>query len=294
MNKVINLKPVNNTNSNNIESLFEINKQLIASKSKKYPVDFSSKSFEYIVNFLLSKGPQSYGKKFESILANWMNFQEVNSRYGIGDLERNNSFFEVKFSMLTGDQKQFNFNQIRNWEDTSGYILIGLDLREYYSSPVRDINNAKFYIFLLTKSEMSYELQSVGQNSHGNAEINKENKHVSKSIKLKCDSSNDTFRYFFKKYLVSEELFFDNSVINRNNIPCVKKFDKVTIKEIYNSQKDIEEELDNLIERQVFLNNLLEEQKYNNLLKYLLERVLLPEIDLNLDYLSEFEEKLVA
>lgn len=277
-----------------IKQLKELNKKLIAAKAKKYPDNFSNLSFEEIVNVLYSKGPQSYGKKFESILANWMNFQEVNSLYGMGDLERNNSFFEVKFSMLTGNQKQFNFNQIRNWENISGYLLIGLDLRDYFSLPNSTINDIKFYIFLLTKSEMSYELHSVGQNSHGNATINQENKYVSKSIKLKCDSKNDTFKYFFKKYLVSEELFFEDKIIKSNTIPCLSKFDKIKIKDIYSSQQDIDEELNNLIERQEFLINLLKDQKYNNLIKYLLEKVLLPEIDLNLDFLSEFEDKLIA
>ena len=258
------------------------------------------KNYIYYANIIFNTKDFVFNTDHKQDEANKVDFHsvllhEMGHVFGLKHSDDNDSVMQSELGFnKKRELTNYDIFQIRNWEDTSGYILIGLDLREYYSSPVRDINNAKFYIFLLTKSEMSYELQNIGQNSHGNAEINKENKHVSKSIKLKCDSSNDTFRYFFKKYLVSEELFFDNSVINRNNIPCVKKFDKVTIKEIYNSQKDIEEELDNLIERQVFLNNLLEEQKYNNLLKYLLERVLLPEIDLNLEYLSEFEKKLVT
>lgn len=162
-------------------------------KIRKTCVEFFDKNYlNYDFNRLVLESlnyliPQSWGTKIQNWLCNKLNFSNVNSGINKGDLfdKENNLYYELKTSMLNDFKDGLNFNvkNIRIWQDIDFYLCLFID--------VRDVENIKPMLFILSKQEMINEMKILKANStNGTKEANKENVFIDKSFSIKVNSEN--------------------------------------------------------------------------------------------------------
>lgn len=140
--------------------------------------------------------PQSWGTKIQNYICNKLKFKNVCAGKNKGDLfdEENNIYYELKTSMLNDFKESLNFNvkNIRLWQDVDFYLCLFID--------VRDIDNIKHNLFILSKEDMINEVELLKANpTNGTKEANINNSNIDLSFSIKVNSSN--YKRWVEKYL---------------------------------------------------------------------------------------------
>ncbi len=111
------------------------------------------------------------------------------AKHDKGDyIDVNGKFFELKTS-ATNANGVINIDQVRIWQSVDYYVVVYWNLEEPEKS--------KKYV--LTKEQMTEEVEKLGSASHGTKSANKQNQNIEYSIHLSIDNEWD------KKYKVKFE-----------------------------------------------------------------------------------------
>lgn len=179
-------------NDNIFEELNKLKEFL--SDNKDYGTEKSFPEKEFIKNLSILN-PQSYGSRIERRVKNKLGeaCKKIKSSENRGDLYFEDKFIEVKSSIITKQNNFLNLVQIRLYQDLDYYLCCAFDLRE--------LNDYKSYLFLLTHDEMIEEMKKVSStNAHGTLESLENNENIELRYSLLIDETNDVFKRWTNKY----------------------------------------------------------------------------------------------
>lgn len=146
-----------------------------------------------------SQNVQSKAPLSEKFIANKMDWKRVKASEGRGDFldssENGYGYIELKNS-FTNKEEKLNLRQIRLWQDVDYYLCIYIDEENLENSSV----------FLLTKEQMTKEVENMGGYTHGTVEANKDNKNKEYSITLPVKKEKNEHTVRWNNEYSSEEL----------------------------------------------------------------------------------------
>ena len=137
--------------------------------------------------------PQSYGSRIERRIIRDSQNTKVNSSLGRGDMvSGGDSYYEIKNSIVTDANNALNIVQVRLWQDIDYYLCIAYDLR--------DLDNFKSYIFLLTHDEMKEQCRYQANAAHGTNDANVDNTNVEMRFSIPIDENNKVFNFWMENF----------------------------------------------------------------------------------------------
>ena len=149
--------------------------------------------YDFFIKKMMCLTPQSYGARIQNYIAEKFNLQKVIQAKGKGDWKNSmQQHYEVKVSIITGNNDSLNVVQIRPWQEISGYYLVAIDTR---TSPF------KSFVFHLSKNEMSIECEKLASSAHGTKSANSNNENVELRFSVKISETDPTFIGWCSKYL---------------------------------------------------------------------------------------------
>lgn len=190
---MINKKNKFKLTNDNLEKIRKFHKISGELKKEISETNFLESDYDFSKIFLAFSvlSPQQWGPRIERVLIDKLGFKKV-SQKGRGDAfdEKNNTYFEIKCSIITVTNGSFNLVQIRNWEKLSGYYVSVLNLLE----------NGKIYNFYLSKIDMEDEINLIGSSAHGDKKTASRNINHEKRMSIKFDKNNKHFKRWLEKY----------------------------------------------------------------------------------------------
>jgi hypothetical protein len=158
--------------------------------NKDFGFDMPIKEFIQHMSML---NPQSYGSRIERRIIRDSQNYKVPASLGRGDMKSaGESYYEIKNSIVTDANNGLNLVQIRLWQDVDYYLCIAYD--------IRDIENFKSYIFLLTHDEMVEQCKYQANAAHGTTKANIDNTNVEMRFSIPIDENNKVFQYWMKHF----------------------------------------------------------------------------------------------
>ena len=192
---------------------------LVAEMHKNKEFGFNMPLKEFIKHMSLLN-PQSYGSRIENRIIRDSQNKKVPSAIGRGDMvSEGGSYYEIKNSIITEANNSLNIVQVRLWQKVDYYLCIAYDLR--------DLENFKSYIFLLTHEEMKEQCKYQANAAHGTGKANKNNENVEMRFSIPIDESNKVFQYWMKNFhkpnFFESNPYLKHSYLNKKEITKKKK-----------------------------------------------------------------------
>jgi hypothetical protein len=170
--------------------LFEELKKLIKHININELIDNRRIHYTEFRKLCLYLNPQGRGNKYEYWYININNCKKVSPSLERGDfVDVYGLYCEYKYSGKNRNNK-LNIAQIRPWQKIDYYII----QKEWN-------NSSELFTFRLTKKEMNDEIALFGQQSHGTNKLNKDKKHIEKSLRI--SKTSDNWKRWLAKYRVS-------------------------------------------------------------------------------------------
>lgn len=189
-------------NCDEINKLLNTKNQWIKKlKNKNYGMD---NDLEYFIKNISLLTAQSASVRIENRVSKDFELKKISPSIDLGDfIDYKGNYYEFKASILNETNDCLNIVQIRLWQEIQYYLLIAFD--------IRDLNNFRSYMFILTKQQMIEEMKLVKAcAAHGTKKANEFNLNTELRYSLKINQNSDVYKRWLKDYLYCYDNFKDD------------------------------------------------------------------------------------
>ena len=163
-------------------------KRNIQRQSRQEDLWYDYDPISFYIKMHLDLPSQSYGTRIQNYICSKAGVTTVPSSEDRGDcVNMYGVYHEIKIAYKTWKNDSYNFLQIRPWQEVD-YLLVGIDPDNGYE--------ASYYY--LTHAQVLVEDVLIGNNCHGTKKANINNKHTSRKLSFKENTS--VHRRWIKQY----------------------------------------------------------------------------------------------
>jgi len=159
-----------------------------AKKDKSFGFNWNFDEFLKAMYLLTS---QAYGPRIQTRIINELKWVKIKASQNLGDALAmiNNTYYEIKVSLISSSNSSMNLVQIRLWQNVN-YLCFWFDIR-----------TSKFSVYILTHDQMKAETElMMASAAHGTKEANEVNQNVELRLSIKIDENNENFKRWESKY----------------------------------------------------------------------------------------------